>query len=194
MEDLSYIQTPQFLAKIQARTDELGFTMASEPRIGALLRTLAASKPAGRLLELGTGTGVATAWLLSGMDATSTLVSVDTDERVQAVAREALGADPRLALIVEDGAEFLRKQSEKSFDLVFADAMPGKYEVLDEALAVVRPGGFYVIDDLLPQPNWPNGHAEKVPVLLKRLAADTRFHMAPLQWASGVAVAVRKSA
>lgn len=194
MEDLSYIQTPQSLAKIQAHTGKLGFTMASEPRIGALLRTLAASKPAGRLLELGTGTGVATAWLLSGMDATSTLVSVDTDERVQAVAREALGADPRLALIVEDGAEFLRKQSEKSFDLVFADAMPGKYEALDEALAVVRPGGFYVIDDLLPQPNWPDGHAEKVPVLLKRLAADTGFHMAPLQWASGVAVAVRKSA
>jgi hypothetical protein len=35
---------------------------------GLFLRTLAASKPAGRFLELGTGTGVATAWLLDGMD------------------------------------------------------------------------------------------------------------------------------
>lgn len=194
MNDLSYIQAPQSLAKIQARTGELGFTMASEPRTGALLQTLAASKSASRLLELGMGTGVATAWLLSGMDATSTLISVDKEERVQAVAREALGADPRLTLIIKDGAEFLRAQSEGSFDLVFADAMPGKYEALDEALAVVRPGGFYVIDDLLPQPNWPEGHAEKVPVLLQRLAEDTRFHMMPLLWASGVAVLVRKSA
>ena len=194
MEDLSYIQTPQALAKIQARTGELGFTMASEPRTGALLQTLAASKPGGCLLELGTGTGIATAWLLSGMDATSTLVSIDKDERVQAVAQEKLGADPRLTLVIEDAAAFLCRQSEKSFDLVFADAMPGKYEALDEALATVRLGGFYIVDDLLPQPNWPEGHAEKVPVLLKRLAADTRFHMAPLQWASGVAVAVRKSA
>jgi len=34
--------------------------MASEPLVGALLRTLAASKSGGRLLELGTGTGIAT--------------------------------------------------------------------------------------------------------------------------------------
>jgi len=39
-------------------SEELGFTMGSEPRTGALLRTLAASKPGGRFLELGTGTGV----------------------------------------------------------------------------------------------------------------------------------------
>jgi predicted O-methyltransferase YrrM len=55
--------------------------MASEPLVGALLRSLAASKPGGRFLELGTGTGVATAWLLDGMDDRATLVSVDNDAR-----------------------------------------------------------------------------------------------------------------
>ena len=53
--------------------------MASEPKTGALLAALAASKPGGRLLELGTGTGLGTAWLLSGMDADSHLDTVDTD-------------------------------------------------------------------------------------------------------------------
>ncbi len=72
--------------------------------------------------------------------------------------------------------------------------MPGKYEALDEALAVVKPGGFYIIDDMLPQPNWPEGHAEKVPVLLDWLADDARFVIAPMNWASGVVVAVRQSA
>jgi predicted O-methyltransferase YrrM len=168
--------------------------MASEPRAGALLRSLAASKPASRLLELGTGTGIATAWLLSGMDRDSTLITVDTDPRVQAVAREYLGSDPRLTLITEDGASFLRRQPPASFDLVFADAMPGKYEALDEALAVVKSGGFYIIDDMLPQPNWPDGHAAKVPVLLDRLASDNRFVIAPMSWASGVVVVVRRPA
>ena len=35
----------------------MSFDMISEPKVGALLATLAASKPAGRFLELGTGTG-----------------------------------------------------------------------------------------------------------------------------------------
>ena len=138
MDDLSYFRPPQALEAIQARTAELQFDMASEPRTGALLQMLAASKPCGRLLELGTGTGLATAWLLSGMDAGSSLISVDTDEEVQAVAREALCQDTRLKLVAHDGAAFLWRQPKKSFDLVFADAVPGKYEALDEALAIVK--------------------------------------------------------
>jgi predicted O-methyltransferase YrrM len=194
MDDLSYIRPPAALASILERTQALSFNMASEPRTGALLRTLAASKPSSRLLELGTGTGIATAWLLSGMDRNSTLTTVDTAPEVQAVAREYLGSDPRLSLVTEDGASFLRRQPPESFDLVFADAMPGKYEALDDALAVVKPGGFYVIDDMLPQPNWPDGHAEKVPVLLDRLTMDPRFVVAPMTWASGIVVAVRQPA
>jgi predicted O-methyltransferase YrrM len=194
MDDLGYIHPPAALTKILERTQALSFNMASEPRTGALLRTLAASKPSGHLLELGTGTGIATAWLLSGMDQNSTVTSVDTDPQVQAVARECLGSDPRLSLVTEDGGAFLRKQPPQSFDLVFADAMPGKYEALDDALAVVNWGGFYIIDDMLPQPNWPEGHAEKVPVLLDRLATDHRFVIAPMNWASGVVIAVRRPA
>jgi predicted O-methyltransferase YrrM len=194
MDDLSYIQQPPALNHILERTQALNFSMASEPRTGALLRALAASKPGGRLLEMGTGTGVAAAWLLAGMDLASTLVSVDTDPEAQAVAREFLGSDPRLTLILQDATAFLVRRAPQSFDLVFADAMPGKYEALEDALAVVKPGGFYIIDDLLPQPNWPEGHAEKVPALLDRLANDNRFFIAPMAWASGVVVAVRKPA
>ena len=166
--------------------------MASEPLVGAMLRTLAASKPGGRFLELGTGTGIATAWLLDGMDGLSTLISVDNDGAVQQVARDFLGADSRLTLVKSGGAEFLERQPPESFDLVFADAMPGKYEVLDSALAVIKVGGFYVIDDMLPQPNWPEGHADKVPVLIERLIANPKFETLPLVWATGVVIAVRK--
>ena len=165
--------------------------MASEWRTGALLRTLAASKPGGRLLELGTGTGIATCWLLDGMDAASRLVSVDVDPSVQSVAREALSEDARLTLVTEDALAFLRRQQPRSFDLVFADALPGKYEGLDEALRVVKRGGLYIIDDMLPQPNWPEGHAAKVPVLLDQLSAHSDFQSVPVAWASGIVIAVR---
>lgn len=73
MNDLLNINEPKALAAIWADTRALGFTMASEPLTCSLLRTLAASKPSARFLELGSGTGLSTAWLLDGMDSRSHL-------------------------------------------------------------------------------------------------------------------------
>lgn len=193
MNDLHYATPPQALPSILQRTRELGFSMASEPLTGSLLRTLAATRPSGQLLEIGTGTGIATAWLLDGMDAASTLISVDTDPNAQQIAREHFHHDSRLKLVLEDGVAFLQQQEPQSFDIVFADAMPGKYEALELALRTIRPGGMYIIDDLLPQPNWPEGHAAKVPQLLQTLADDPRFELTSMAWASGLAIATRKA-
>jgi predicted O-methyltransferase YrrM len=192
MDESLFLNPPQSLSTIEARTQELQFTMASEPRTGALLRMLAASRPGGRMLELGTGTGISTAWLLDGMDSESTLISVDNDEQVQQVAREALGRDRRLTLLTADAAGFLWRQKHCIFDLVFADAMPGKYIALDEALALVKPGGFYVVDDMLPQPNWPEGHDHKAAALIEHLAQNKQFQASAMSWASGIIVMVRK--
>ncbi|HTB45367.1 MAG TPA: class I SAM-dependent methyltransferase [Acetobacteraceae bacterium] len=193
MDDLAHLNPPAALPAILERTMALGFPMASEPRTGAILRVLAASKPGGHLLELGTGTGLSAAWLLDGMDRDATLVSVDIDPGPQAVARDILGADPRLHIVTEDAASFLRRQAAASFDLVFADAMPGKYEMLDAALALLRRGGLYVIDDMVPQANWPEGHASKVPCLVANLAAREALRIVSLAWSSGLVVAARVS-
>ncbi len=183
---------PAALARILEQTAELGFGMASEERTGSLLRTLAASKPACRFLELGTGTGIATAWLLDGMDSASQLISVDVDARFQAIAHDALSFDERLTLIAQDAISFLQRQASGSFDFVFADAMAGKYEGLDEALRVVKTGGFYVIDDMLPQANWPDGHAPKVRALIADLEARPDLEITEMTWASGIVIAVAR--
>lgn len=88
MEDLAFITPPPVIASILDETVRISFGMASEPLVGALLRVLAASKPGGRFLELGTGTGVGTAWLLSGMNEDATLVSVDTDRESSRLRRD----------------------------------------------------------------------------------------------------------
>jgi predicted O-methyltransferase YrrM len=191
MDELAHLNAPAMLPAILDRTVALAFPMPSEPRTGALLRMLAATKPRGRLLELGTGTGLATAWLLDGMDRDARLVSVDIDPAPQAIAREILGGDPRLEIVTADAAAFLRRQLPASFDLIFADAMPGKYEVLDETLALLRPGGIYLIDDMLPQASWPEGHAARVPRLVADLADRTEFRIVSLAWSSGLVVVAR---
>ena len=91
-----------------------------------------------------------------------------------------------------DGAEFLLKSSAR-FDLISADAWPGKYSQLNEALSLLRPGGMYVIDDLLPQSNWPKGHAAKVPVLIDDIERREAFVTVRLAWASGLMLVVRRA-
>ena len=54
-----------------------------------------------------------------------------------------LGNDRQLRFHVMDGAEFLRGSQPGQFDLIYADAWAGKFSQLDEALALLRPGGVY---------------------------------------------------
>ena len=75
-------QEPAALAVLEEATAASGFGMPSDRLTGMLLAALAATKPGGRLLELGTGTGLATSWLLHGMDATAHLTSIDNDAAV----------------------------------------------------------------------------------------------------------------
>ena len=193
MNDAEPHRRPAALAGIVAETAAISFTMMSEPKVGALLAVLAASKPAGRVLELGTGTGHGTAWLLDGMDAASTLDTVDSDEQVVSVARRHLGADTRVTFHVMDGAAFLAAPDSAPFDLIYADAWPGKFSHLDQALALLAPGGIYVIDDLLPQPNWPDGHAPKVPALIDDIERRDEFSTVRLAWASGLMMVVKRA-
>jgi len=191
MDDEPIRRRPAPLDAIEQDSLAIGFGMASEEKTGSLLRALAASKPDGRILELGTGTGVGTAWLLAGMDAGSTLVSVDHDAKAQGIARRHLGNDRRVTFVVSDGAAFLNTVTPQTFDLVFADTWPGKFTHLNEALNLVRVGGIYVVDDLLPQANWPAGHAAKVPPLMFELETRPGFVAVKLAWASGLMMLVR---
>ena len=189
LHDLDVPMPPHYERILQRSTD-MQFPMNSDVLTGALLRALARMKPGGMFLELGTGCGLGTCWLLDGMNADSTLVSVDNSAAVQAIARDELGADARLTFVFGDGGEFL-ESCENGFDLIYADAWPGKYSHLDRALALLNRGGIYVIDDMLPQPNWPADHPPKVATLLQTLDALDAFEIAKLSWSTGIVLAVK---
>lgn len=194
MNDANNLRPPVVLQQIEDATKAIGFTMASDHLTGSMLRTLAATKPGGRLLELGTGTGLATAWLLDGMDAQSKLLTVDQEETVVAIARQHLAADPRVAFSVMDGAAFLELLilQRQTFDLIFADTWPGKYSFLEETLALLNVGGLYVIDDMSPQEGWPEDHPMKVVNLIAELEQRPDLHITKLHWSTGLILATKR--
>jgi len=192
MNDHDLTNVPPVVDELRRETQRMGFAMASEPQTGSLLRTLAASKPGGRLLELGTGTGVGTAWILAGMDARSRLDTVESDAKVLEVARRHLGHDARVTFHLAEGEAFLAGQVPQAFDFIFADTWPGKFTHVETALSLLRVGGLYVVDDLLPQPSWPEGHSPKVSSLIADLERREEFVATKMAWASGIMILVRR--
>jgi len=185
-------QIPVAYKAIDEQTKLSGFTMASDVLTGSLLRTLAGSKPNSRFLELGTGTGLATSWILDGMDEKSTLTSIDHDPRFLEIALSFLGSDNRLTVVCTDGGEWIEKNSNQKYDYIFADTWHGKYLLLDETLSMLNKGGFYIIDDMLPQPNWPEGHHDKVTNLISFLEMRTDLSLTKQAWSTGIIIAVKK--
>ena len=62
-----------------AATITLGFNQLSDEKIGSLLAALCASKVGGKFLELVTGTGLCTSWMLQGMCRSSSLITIDNN-------------------------------------------------------------------------------------------------------------------
>ena len=109
MQNSNNFRFPISYNAIRADSEALGFDMPSEASVGALLRTLTASKPFANCLELGTGTGLATCWLLDGLAEQGSVVTVDNDEQLLSIARQHLSTDKRVNIVCQDGDDFLRE-------------------------------------------------------------------------------------
>ena len=108
------------------------------------------------------------------------------------IAKTNLGNDHRLCLVNMDGREWIKNNKDKKFDFIFADTWHGKYLLLDEVLAMLNKGGLYILDDMLPQPNWPEGHSEKVENLVKVLEMKDDLFLTKQVWATGIIMAAKK--
>ncbi len=185
------IQLPLTYKTIFNQSQAIGFGMPSDVETGCLLRTLAAGKPGGSFLDIGTGTGLSLSWMADGADPKATITSIDNNHKYQQIARQVFADDDRISLIRADGAAWLNAYQGAQFDLIFADAWPGKFECLDKALSMVKAGGFYLVDDLLPQLNWPQNHQPNVDALMHTLQARTDFVMTPFNWSTGLCLLTR---
>jgi predicted O-methyltransferase YrrM len=191
MNDQEIKDIPKAFVELSAKCKEVGFDQPSDRYIGSLLKTLAATKPAGNFLELGTGIGLSLSWLAEGMDEKSTLISIDNDPKLINIVTKILNNDSRLDISCVDGFQWLENYTGEPFDMIFADTWPGKYFELEKTLALVKVGGYYIIDDMNPTDDWPEGHAEKATALIDQLEARADFLITKMNWSTGIIICTR---
>jgi predicted O-methyltransferase YrrM len=115
----------------------------SIPEVQQLVATLVASKPGGRIAELGTSYGEGAQAIVAALPPGATFVTAEIDPERAARAREALAGTPA-EVLQGDWQELLPARG--PFDLVFADGGTA----YDRAADLLAPGGILIKDDLTP--------------------------------------------
>jgi predicted O-methyltransferase YrrM len=141
---------PPLVARARTKAVELGFDKSSAPETGRLLHLLAAQRGRARVGEIGTGTGVGAAWIVSALPPGVPFVTVEPDPVRAAAAREVFAEDENVRVLLADWHDVMA--SEAPFDLLFYDGGGKHRPDLDgeDAVGLLAPGGTIVMDDLTP--------------------------------------------
>lgn len=174
---------------------------AVTPAVGALLSLLAKLSGAKAVVEVGTGAGVSSLWLLSGMAEDGVLTTIDIEPEHQRIAKQAFseaGIGPsRTRLISGRAQEVLTRLADESYDLVFIDADPiDQPDYVVEGVRLLRSGAAIVVHGaaLGGRAGDPAAHDAEVSAVreaARLIAEDERLTPALVPLGDGLLAAVR---
>ncbi len=167
------------------------------PPQGRMLNILTRLMGARRVLEVGTLGGYSTVELADAVGSGGKVVTLEIDPHHGAVARAniaAAGMAERVEVRVGVGAETLAAMiaaGEGGFDLAFIDAdKPSNVAYLKAALALVRPGGAIIVDNVVREGGVLDGASEDERIIGTRalfdaVAAEPRLSATAIQTVGG---------
>jgi predicted O-methyltransferase YrrM len=144
------LELPPLVERALELEAELGFEGSSIPEVGRLLHVLAGQRGRVRVGEIGTGTGVGAAWIVSALPPAVPFVTVELDAGRAAAASRLFADDENAKVLHGDWHELM--PPEAPFDLLFYDGGGKQRPELDgeEVIGLLAPGGTLVLDDLTP--------------------------------------------
>ena len=148
-----------------------GYVSFCRNETGRLLAALAATR-SGTLAEFGTGCGVGTAWLRSGIRAGAQILTAERDPKLAGAAAVIFEDDQQVEVLAADWST-LRDRG--PFSLLFLDSGDPESVRVDAIADLVERGGLVVLDDFTPCESWPPIFAGRVDALREQWLTDERF-------------------
>lgn len=179
-------ELPDVVTRAHGLSRRRGFVSSCRNETGWLLATLAASRT-GTLAESGTGCGVGSAWLRSGMREGSRLVTAEHDLGLVEAVREIFAGDPSVQVLEADWMELAPYAP---FSLLFLDVREAKRAGPDTAADLVEPGGLVVLDDFTPCATWPPMYQGRVDTVRQQWLTDRRFATVEVMVAADASVLI----
>ena len=169
------MSAPPHLPDIVSRAFEVcrqaGYVSFCRNETGRLLATLAATR-GGTMAEFGTGCGVGTAWLRSGVRNGAHILTAELDTTLAGAAAQIFVHDPKVEVLAADWS-VLRDRG--PFSLLFLDSGSPPEVGVEAVIDLVEPGGIVVLDDFAPCESWPPITYGRVDTLREQWLTDERF-------------------
>jgi predicted O-methyltransferase YrrM len=192
------------LTEIARRGEERSLPLV-DAEVGALLRVLAMSVRATRILEIGTAVGYSGIWLAGALPPDGMLMTMEMDAERAKEARanfERAGLADRVNVIIGDAQRMLAKVS-GPFDLIFQDGNKQLYmSLLDRLVALLRPAGLLVTDNVLwdgevvpgyrPTPARPIEDTRAIAEYNERITTHPQLMTTIVPLRDGVAISVKR--
>jgi predicted O-methyltransferase YrrM len=124
------------------------------------------------MAEFGTGCGVGTAWLRSGVRGEARIISAELDAKLATAAAEIFREDDHVEVLEADWS-LLHERG--PYSLVFLDSGEPEAVRVDAVVDLLEPGGIVVLDDFTPCEHWPPTYAGRVDTLREEWLSDERF-------------------
>jgi predicted O-methyltransferase YrrM len=162
---------PDVVSRAFAVSRQAGYVSFCRNETGRLLATLAATRE-GTMAEFGTGCGVGTAWLRSGVRGDARIVTAELDAALADAAATIFEDDPQVEVLAADWSTLLDKGP---FSLLFLDSGEPTEVGVDAVADLVSEGGIVVLDDFTPCEMWPPISGGRVDSLREQWLTDDRF-------------------
>jgi predicted O-methyltransferase YrrM len=163
-----------------------GFVSSTRNETGRLLAALAATR-SGTLAECGTGCGVGSAWLRSGVRGDARIVTAELDHRLAEAVRTMFEDDGQVEVLQ---ADWTTLRDHAPFSLLFLDVREAKQNPPEFLTELVEPGGIVVLDDFTPFQGWPPVYEGRVDTTRQQWLTDERFTTAEVMVAVDAAVLI----
>lgn len=155
----NYVTEPDAIRAARHASMEHGVEPVT-PAVGSYLASLVAITGAQSIVEIGTGLGVASQWLLHG-SSEANLTTLEKDVDHLQTAKDLMVASgiasSRVRVISGDASEILPRMNEGTYDLVLVNATSkGVLDYVRHALRLARSGGLVVLTHALGGGNVAN--------------------------------------